>query len=150
MSFLYQVGKTWYMGYKDRTGRWVQRSTRCQYKEAAKKHLERAEKAAADGKPDVLPMPLRDFLSRHLETQRPALDRGTHDRYSYCLQNLVKEGSPLAGLNLSDVSIGACSQYVSWRLAAKKSKASAPSFSRDSTATTALFPPYSSRNTASG
>ena len=125
MSYLYQVGRTWYMGYKDRTGRWVQRSTRCQYKEAAKKHLERAEKAAADGKPDLPPMPLRDFLHRHLEEQRPAVDRGTYDRYNFCLQNVLKDGSPLSGLNVTDVTIGACSQYVSWRLADGRSKATA-------------------------
>lgn len=125
MSFLYQVGRTWYMGYKDRTGRWVQRSTRCQYKEAAKKHLERAERASADGKPDLPPISLREFLDFHLEAQRPALDPGTYDRYNFCLQNILKDGSPLAGLNISDVTIGACSQYVSWRLADGKSKATA-------------------------
>jgi len=122
MGYLYKVGRTWYMGFHDRNGRWVRKSTRTQYKEAARKYLEQAERAAADGKPTLPPMPLRDFLLKYLEEQRPALDAGTHVRYGYCLGNLVVAGSPLAGLNLSDVTVALCDQYVSWRLSHKKSK----------------------------
>ena len=128
MSFIYQPknSKSYYIGYKDRNGRWVQRSTRMRYKEAAKKYLERVEKAVAEGKPDLpSPISLRDFLAGYLETQRRAVDPGTHERYGYCFQSLVKDGSPLAGLCVSDVTIGTCSQYVSWRLTNGKSKATA-------------------------
>ncbi len=122
MGYLYQVGKTWYYGFQDAQGRWVRRSTRTTYKPAAKLKLQQAELKAARGEVDRPPTSLRSFLEQYLKQQRPALDPGTHERYEDCLAALTAEGSPLAGLLLSEVSIGACSQYVSWRLAAGKAK----------------------------
>jgi integrase len=122
MGYLYQVGKVWYYGFQDASGRMVRRSARTTYKPAAKLKLEKAELRAARGEIDRPPTLLRAFLEGYLKQQRPALDAGTHDRYDDCLQALTAEGSPLAGLMLSAVSIGACSQYVSWRLAKGKAK----------------------------
>ena len=122
MGYLYQVGKAWYYGYQDARGRWVRRSARTAHKPAARLKLEKAELKAARGDVDRPATSLQTFLERYLEQQRPTIDPGTHDRYDDCLSALTAEGSPLAGLMLSEVSIGACSQYVSWRLAAGKAK----------------------------
>jgi integrase len=122
MGYLYQVGKIWYYGFQDARGRWIRRSTRTAYKPAAKLKLDHAELKAARGEVERPPTPLHAFLERYLEQQRPALDPGTYDRYDDCRGALTAAGSPLAGVLLSEASIGACSQYVSWRLAAGKAK----------------------------
>jgi integrase len=122
MGYLYQVGKTWYYGYQNPNGKWIRRSARTTHKPAAKLKLEKAELKAARGEVDRPPTTLLDFLTRYLKQQEPTLDVGTHDRYEDCLAALTAEKSPLAGLMLPEVSIGTCSQYVSWRLANGKSK----------------------------
>jgi integrase len=124
MGWLYQVGRTWYYGYQDHQGKWVRRSARTDYKPAARLKLQAAELRAARGEAEERPpTPLKAFLEKHLEAQRPTLDPSGHERCEYCLAALTGAGSPLAGLTLAEVSIGACSQYVSWRLAAGKTKA---------------------------
>lgn len=122
MGYLYQVGKVWYYGYQDANGKWIRKSARTTYKPAAKLRLEKAELRAARGEIEREPTPLKTFLEKYLKQQKPTLDPGTYDRYDDCLAALTGEGSPLAGLMLSAVTIGACSQYVSWRLAAGKAK----------------------------
>jgi integrase len=130
MGYLYQVGKTWYYGFQDPNGKWIRRSARTSHKPAARLKMEKAELKAARGEVDRPPTTLLDFLTGYLKQQKPTLDAGTYDRYDDCLHALTAEGdkvnadtrSPLAGLMLSDVTIGTCSQYVSWRLANGKSK----------------------------
>lgn len=121
MGHLYKRGKTWYYGYQDRNGRWVRRSARTDYVQAARLKLRDAELKAARGEPDHPPTPLKTFLEEYLKTQEPTL-AGGDGRYRYCLAALTAKGSPLEGLIVQEVSIGACSQYVSWRLAMGKSK----------------------------
>jgi len=122
MGYLYRVGKTWYIGYQDHTGQWVRKSARTRYKAAAEAKLKQAELRAAKGEADRPPVSLKAFLEQYLGTQRPTITDKTFLRHRECLDNLTREGSPLAGLTLSDVTLGACSQYVSWRLAQGRAK----------------------------
>jgi integrase len=122
MGYLYQVGKAWYFGFQDANGRWKRRSARTAHKPAARLKLEQAELKAARGDVDRPAMTLASLLDRYLEQQKPTIDAGTYERYDDCRLALTADKSPLAGLMLSEVSIGACSQYVSWRLADKKAK----------------------------
>ncbi len=122
MGYLYQVGKAWYYGYQDARGKWIRKSARTHHKPAALLKLQAAELKAARGEVDRPATSLKKFLTDYLKQQKPALDAETHDRYEDCLAALTAEGSPLAGLMLADVTIGACSQYVSWRLGAGKAK----------------------------
>lgn len=117
MGYLYQDGKVWYYGYQDTNGKWIRKSARTTYRPAALLKLQAAELKAARGEVDRPPTPLKKFLQDYLKQQKPILDASTHDRYDDCLAALTGDGSPLAGLLLSQISIGACSQYVSWRLA---------------------------------
>ena len=122
MGYLYQVGKVWYYGFQDANGHWTRRSARTTHKPAAKLKLDKAELKAARGEVDRAPLALRAWLERYREQQKPTLDPGTYERYGACLAALTGDGSPLAGPTLAQVSIGACSQYVSWRLADGKAK----------------------------
>jgi integrase len=122
MGYLYRRGKTWYIGYQDHTGQWVRKSTHVQFKAAAEAKLKQTELKAAKGEIERAPITLKDFLQRHLEAQRPTIEPETYDRYQDCLDNLVDTGSPLSGLTVTKVTIGACSEYVSWRLAGGRSK----------------------------
>jgi len=71
---------------------------------------------------DRAPLALRVWLERYLAQQKPTLAPRSYARYAESLAALTADGSPIAGLMLFDVSIGACSQYVSWRLADGKAK----------------------------
>lgn len=125
MGYLFKPkgSKTYYAGYKDANGAWIRKSTCTQYKAAAMEHLKRAELLASKGEMVRRPVPLEAFLSKYLESQRPTLTADTQERYRNCLDNLTAPGSPLAGLPLSRVTVGTCSQYISWRLAHGKHKA---------------------------
>ncbi len=68
MSF-YKVGKTSYVGFQDRNGRWGPSSARKQYKEAPKKELDKAETAGANSK-SAAP-PCRCLTSSSTTSTRP-------------------------------------------------------------------------------
>ncbi|MBI3988516.1 MAG: hypothetical protein HY347_02745 [candidate division NC10 bacterium] len=122
MGYLYRRGKTWYMGYQDHTGKWVRKSAHTRYKATAEAKLKQAELRAARGEVDRPPMALQIFLEQYLEAQRPTITLKTSIRQRECLANLTGEGSPLHGLTLATVTLGARSQYVSWRLAQGRAK----------------------------
>jgi len=115
MGYLYKRKKTWYLGYRDHAGRWVQKSARTQFKPAALEALRAAEIQAAKGERPSGPIPLADFLSSHLAAQRPSLQSKTHARYQHCMSNLTAHDSPLAGSRLSELTVGLCSEYAYWR-----------------------------------
>jgi len=110
-----------YAGIRVRKGEWVRVSAGSTSREVARAFLHRLELRIAQGLPvretSAPSRPLRAFLESHLESQRPALDASTYERYTYCLQSILADGSPLAGRDLADVNVGLCSQYVSCRLA---------------------------------
>ncbi len=116
MGSVYRVGKTWYLSYFDSVGRRVRRSAHTQFKDAAKAALRSAELAVAKGEPIRPPIPLKDFLRAHLEAQRPTLTTITARRYQNCLINLLSHGSALSSLRLTEVTVGAVTEYVYWRL----------------------------------
>jgi len=124
MGHIYRVGRTWYLSYYDHDGQRIRRTARTQFREAAKLALKTAEIQIASGSRHRPPLALADFLRSYLHAQRPGLTTQTFLRYEDCLENLLGSGSPLSGLMLGDVTVGAVSQYVYWRLARGRSKAS--------------------------
>jgi len=106
------------MGFKDRKGKWRQRSCGTGDKRTAERKRDEAERLVAYGEKK----PLSDFLGEYLESRLAGLGKGGVVRYEFCREILVYEHSPLAGLTLQELDIASCTRYISWRLRHGRSK----------------------------
>src|SRR3990172_5791680 len=119
MGHLWKRNGVYYMGFKDRSGRWRQRSCRTRYKEPARNKLKEAETRAACGEDKSLSAFLREYVKARSSGLGP---RGL-ERVEFCSDILVDEHSPLARLTLQELDVAACSRYISWRFGHGRSKA---------------------------
>ncbi len=119
MGHLWKRNGIYYMGYKDRSGRWRQRSCRTRYKDPAKNKLKEAETRAACGEDKSLSA----FLQEYVKARASGLGPRGLERYEFCSDILVDDHSPLARLTLQELDVATCSRYISWRLGHGRSKA---------------------------
>jgi len=119
MGHLWKRNGVYYMGFKDRKGKWRQQSSGYRDKRAAQGKLDEIERLAVYGENKPLP----DFLGAYLESRSSGLSERGRERYEFCKEILVYEHSPLAGLTLQELDIHACSEYINWRLRQGRSKA---------------------------
>ncbi len=119
MGHLWKRNGVYYMGFKDRKGKWRQRSSGYRDKRAAQGKLDEIERLAVYGENKPLP----DFLGEYLESRSSGLSERGLERYEFCKEILVDDHSPLAGLTLQELNVAACTRYIAWRLRQKRSKA---------------------------
>jgi len=118
MGHLWKRNGVWYMGFKDRKGKWRQRTCGTRDKRTAEKKLHEAERLVAYGEKK----PLSDFLGEYLKSRASGLSERGRERYEFCREILVYDYSPLAGLTLQEVDVAACTHYISWRLGHGRNK----------------------------
>ncbi len=106
------------MGFKDRKGKWRQRSSGYRDKMAAQGKLDVIERVAVYGENKPLP----DFLREYLESRSSGLSKRGLERYEFCKAILVDDHSPLAWLTLQELNVAACTRYITWRLRRGRSK----------------------------
>ncbi len=112
MGHLWKRKGVWYMGFKDRKGKWRQRSCGTGDKRTAERKRDEAERLVAYGEKK----PLSDFLGEYLASRASGLSARGRERYEFCREILTYDHSPLAGLTLQELDIAACTRYISWRL----------------------------------
>ncbi len=118
MGHLWKRNGVYYMGFKDRKGKWRQRSSGTRDKSAAQRKLDQVEPLAAYGENK----PLSDFLGEYLESRSSGLSERGLGRYEFCKAILVDDHSPLAWLTLQELNVAACTRYITWRLRHGRSK----------------------------
>ncbi len=118
MGHLWKRGKIWYMGYQDRRGKWIQKSTPTTDKQAAKGKLIEAERRVSVGDAK----PLAEFLREYLKGRALEVDPRSLTRYQNICDDMTHQYSPLANLNMQDLTLAAIDAYVAWRLGHSRSK----------------------------
>ncbi len=111
---VFKVGNVYYGSFKNASGKWVKKSTRRTIEKAALLVLAQWQKQARAG--TLATGNLEEFLAARLERQKRSVSAGSWTRYSYALQALMAEGSPLRGLEVAEVEARHLSSYIDYRL----------------------------------
>lgn len=123
MGHIWKRNGVYYMGWKDRRGKWRQKSTGVkaggkQAKDTARAKLEAEEHRVACGEEKKL----ADFLGEYLK--RRSLSKGPRwiQRYEGITATMIYEHSPLAPVMLNDLDVATCTKYIEWRQGHKLKK----------------------------